>query len=131
MAGSGLFDTVPKDKILSFLYEGADAGEINVKELVDFLGLDRAEVATICGDMNIDSVRFDNRMPQQIRNKFIEIANLCELVAKNFSGDPTKTQTWFMVKNPLLEDCSPIELIKDGKLDIVYTSILNESKKPI
>jgi hypothetical protein len=127
MSDSSMFDNIAKDKLLKLLYDKVEEGTINAKVLVEFLELDRADVANIC-DINLESVRYDQKMPQQIRIKFIEIANLCELVAENFGGDQIKTRTWFLVKNPLLGDSSPIDLIKNGQIDKLYSSIFKETK---
>jgi len=123
MRESDLFKTVPKRKILSFIYD--ENNEVNVRELMGFLHLEKSEIAALCG-IKQESVRFDERMPVDVRNLFIEIANMCELVGQYFEGDPVKTETWFKVVNPKLNNQSPVHLIKAGKCKDITDLLLSE-----
>lgn len=45
------------------------------------------------------------------------IASACDRVAETFGGDLDKTALWFRVRNPLLGDVSPRDMIRSGRLD--------------
>lgn len=54
-----------------------------------------------------------------------EIAIIWELVTEYFKGDLKKTTLWFRVKNPLLGNMSPIEMIRFGRYQKLLSFIQN------
>jgi uncharacterized protein (DUF2384 family) len=106
-----LFGTVPKANLLGLFRSGS--GEVDVQRTRVFLGLTKAEVATATS-VPSTSVRFDDRMPSEVRDRMIEIATICELVAEHF-GSSEKAALWFKVSNPLLGDLSPKDMIRAGR----------------
>ena len=119
-----LFNTVPKTEHMKFVCN--EDGSVNPRELSDFLGLARADLAAIVG-VSTDSVRFDDRMSIELREKIAQLANICEIVAGFFDGNQTKTKTWFVVENPCLNNRRPIEMIKSGEIRELGAMIIKSS----
>lgn len=109
---NALFKTVSQADPLAF-YEGS---QLVSKSVVDFLKLEKADVAKIAG-VSKQSVRFDENMPKSVRERFEEIANVCNIVAGVFDGDPTKTSLWFRTRNPMLGDISPRDMLRFGRYE--------------
>jgi hypothetical protein len=107
---NALFNTVAKQDYLGFWADQS----LNAREVVDFLGLDKRDVAKLA-DVAPSSVRFDQKIPKEVLERLLEIANICGLVAQFFSGDVAKTALWFKTKNPLLGDISPRDMIRYGR----------------
>jgi hypothetical protein len=106
-----LFDTVPPDSM------GFGLGSsFNAKSVQSFLSLKKEEVSRIA-DVSPKSVRFDDAMPEPVRERLQEIAVTINLVAKVFGGDADKTVTWFKTRNPLLGDISPRDMIRLGRFE--------------
>jgi hypothetical protein len=107
--GVALFDTVPPDLMGFGLGSSFDA-----KSVQSFLSLKKEDVSRIA-DVSPKSVRFDDAMPEPVRERLQEIANTINLVARFFGGDADKTGTWFKTRNPLLGDISPRDMICLGR----------------
>ena len=120
----GLFSTVPKTDFLKFLY--MEDGSVDARLLSEFLNLTRADLAAMFG-VNADSIRFDGRLSFEMKEKMIELANLCEMVAQNFQGNVLKTKTWFIISNPHLNNRKPLDLIKTGNNEELVATILSSS----
>jgi len=77
-------------------------------------------------------VRFDSRIPAELRERLTEIATICELVAEHFDGDVAKTALWFRVPNPLLGNLSPRDQIRLGRYRKVLKFVFEarEAAKP-
>lgn len=111
MGGSALFNTVADDSLKFGL-----GPQFNPKGVVDWLDLSNDEVSKIAAVAK-SSVRFDKQIPKQVVERFEEIANVANMVAAVFNGDPQKTTLWFKTKNPFLGDVSPREMIRLGRYD--------------
>jgi hypothetical protein len=107
-----LFRTVPKNDYLQFWPDQA----FDAQRVVRFLELSKADVAKVA-DVAPSSVRFDHKIPKDVRDRIIEIANVCSLVAQFFQGDAAKTALWFKTKNPLLGNISPRDMIRYGRYE--------------
>ncbi len=118
---SGLFGTVPSSNHLGLF--GAGAGQPNLKKTVDFLEFKKNDVATAT-NIPIHSVRFDDRIPAEAKERLTEIATICELVAQHFQGDVAKTVLWFKIANPLLGNISPRDQIRLGRYRKVLKFVL-------
>ena len=106
----GLFRTVPEKDQLGF-WAGPT---LKAARVVEFLDFKKADIAKIAG-VSLASVRFDQKIPKPVRDRLMEIATLCELVAQNFRGDALKTALWFGTANPLLRGLSPRDMIRVGR----------------
>ena len=105
-----LFQTVAAHDSL-----GLWAGEtLNARKVVDFLNLDKRDVAKVAG-VAPASVRFDQKIPAQVRERLEEVANIIALVAQFFGGDATRAALWFKTRSPLLGQVSPRDMIRAGR----------------
>ena len=89
---------------------------LKAEEVADFLDLKKADVAKIAG-VSLASVRFDQKIPKQVRDRLMEAANLCALVAQYFDGDASKTALWFKTPNLMLGNVPPRDMIRLGRYD--------------
>jgi hypothetical protein len=114
-----LFGTVPASNYLG-LFGG---GLPDLKKTAEFLDFKKDDVASAV-NIPIQSVRFDARLPAEAKERLIEIATICELVAQHFKGDIQKTALWFKVANPLLGNLSPRDQIRLGRYRKVLKFVL-------
>lgn len=106
MHARDIFSTVPKEDHLGLIQ--------NLANVQNFLNLDKADLSK-AANIAKSSVRFDERMPQDLKDLLYEIAIVCELVAEHFNGDAEKTALWFKMKNPSLGGLSPRDMIRFGR----------------
>lgn len=118
----GLFDL--PDDVFSF---GQGASFVP-KRVPDFLDLKKEDVSHIT-NVSVNSVRYDEAMPEQVRARLEEIANTINWVARAFGGDADKTATWFRMPNPLLGDVSPRDMIRLGRYERLRKFIINAMKE--
>ncbi len=113
-----LFDTVPPDLM------GFGLGpSFNGKSVQSFLGLKKEDVSRLAA-VSPKSVRFDDAMPEPVRERLQEIAMLINLVAKVFEGNTDKTVAWFQTRNPMLGDISPRDMIRLGRFERLRQFVL-------
>src|SRR6188768_2108458 len=105
-----IFANIPKKDYLSLL----DKGEVRASKVIDFMEFRKDDVAKAAG-VPANSVRYDKRMSQTLKERLTEWANLFNLVAQFFDGDPVKTALWFKTSNPMLGDISPRDMIRVGR----------------
>ena len=114
-----LFKTIPRKSLLGLLQPN---GTVDVLATRDFLGFSKEEVASAT-NVPGGSVRFDERMPAEVRDRMLEIAIICELVAEHFGG-AEKAALWFKVDNPLLGNMSPRDMIRLGRFKKLHRFVL-------
>src|SRR5450755_615782 len=112
------FDTVPDTNHLGLLGRQADP-----RKIVDFLSFKKEDVARFAG-VSKESVRYDVKIPAEVRDRLMQIASICELVAQHFDGDARRTALWFSVPNPLLGNISPRDMIRLGRYHKVVRLVL-------
>lgn len=113
-----LFDTVPPDSM------GFGLGaSFRAKSVQSFLGLKKEDVSRLA-DVSPKSVRFDDAMPEPVRERLQEMAVAINWVARVFGGDVDKTVAWFQTRNPLLGDISPRDMIRLGRFEQLRKFIL-------
>ena len=115
-----IFGTVAKRDHLS-LFEDDHP---NCEEVVDFLKFKKEDVSKAAG-VTLSSVRYDDKIPVQLRERMREWANLLNLVAEHFQGDGAKTALWFTMPNPLLGNISPRDMIRFGRYKKLLKFIVN------
>lgn len=109
---NALFRTVARSDRFGF-----GSGEsLDGRKVVDFLGFKKPELAKVAG-VAVASVRFDQKMPIEVRERIEEIANVIELVAQFFDGDAARTALWFKTPNPMLGNISPRDMIRYGRYE--------------
>lgn len=114
LAQRQVFNTIPEHNYLNFF----DGATIQLKSVVNFLALNQRDVARATG-VPKNSVRYDEKMPAELRERFLQIALVAELVAEHFRGDIHKTALWFKIRNPLLGNMSPRDMIRFGRFEKV------------
>jgi uncharacterized protein (DUF2384 family) len=110
MAATAIGHIYDKDHLHFF----DESKQFNAKEVVDFLSLTKQEVSKLA-NVSKGSVRYDDRIPTDVRDRLLEIANICNLVADFFPGDMEKVRLWFITPNPQFGDVSPRDMIRHGR----------------
>jgi len=118
-AGFSLFDSVPDD-----YFHFGEGRSFQPKMVPDALGLKREDVSRLAS-VSVKSVRYDEAIPEPVRERLEEIAITVNMVAKFFDGDVDKTVTWFKARNPLLGDVSPRDMIRLGRFERLRKFIIN------
>ena len=123
-----LFDTVPPD-LMGF----GLGSSFNGKSVQSFLGLKKEDVSRLA-DVSPKSVRFDEAMPEPVRERLQKIAITINLVAKVFEGNADKTVAWFQTRNPLLGDISPRDMIRLGRFErlrkFIFQAMTEDERRP-
>ena len=70
-------------------------------------------------------MRYDDAIPEQMRERLEEIASTINMVAKAFDGDADKTSAWFRARNPMLGDVSPRDMIRLGRYERLRKFVIN------
>ncbi len=117
---SNLYNTVTKSDSLNFWAEQG----LNYSSVSEFLDLNKKELSKV-GGVSIQSVRLDHRIPNELRVRLEQIANICNLVAEFFDGDRAKTALWFHTPNPMLGDLSPRDMIRFGRYKRLQKFVLS------
>lgn len=117
---SSLFNTVPRSDPLNFW---ANQGALDYSSVSRFLEFDKGELSKLAG-VSRKSVRLDDRIPRELKERMEQIANICNLVAEFFNGDPAKTALWFRTSNPMLGNVSPRDMIRYGRFKRLQRFIL-------
>ena len=87
---------------------------LDYRAVSDFLGFDNNELSKL-GGVSKQSVRLDDRIPQDLKDSLEQIANIYTLVAEYFNGDVQKTVLWFKTPNPQLGGIFPRDMIRYGR----------------
>ena len=118
-AGCSLLDTVP-DYFLQF----GHGSSFDAKRVSVFLGLKKDDVSRLAV-VSVKSVRYDEAIPEQVRERLEEIASIINMVAQALKGDTDKTNAWFRARNPMLGDVSPRDMIRLGRYERLRLFIIN------
>ena len=117
--GIGLFDTVTNDPLRFGI-----GSSFEPKRVTEALGLKKQDVSRLAS-VSVKSVRYNDAMPEQMRERLEEIAQTVNLVAQMFDGDAEKAVAWFKARNPMLGDVSPREMIRLGRYERLRKFIVN------
>ncbi|MBS0654984.1 MAG: hypothetical protein JSR46_04335 [Verrucomicrobia bacterium] len=115
-----IFSNIPERDFLSLL----DKGEARPSKVIEFVGFKKEDVSKAAG-VPASSVRYDERMPQILKDRLREWANLFNLVAQFFKGDAVKTALWFKTSNPMMGGISPRDMIRFGRYQKLLKFVLN------
>lgn len=128
-AGFGLFNTVPDD----FLQFG-HGSSFDAKRVPVFLGLKKDDVSRLAA-VSVKSVRYDEAIPEQVRERLEEIVSTINMVVQVLGGDTNKTKVWFCARNPMLGDVSPLDMIRLGRYErlrkFTINALLERLAKPL
>ena len=115
---SELFSTVPDKDYMGLLKGGVPRHAA----VLSFFKFGKNEVASATG-VPLASVRYDDRMPEIVRQRMSEWATLVNLVAQYFGGDVQKTVLWFNLPNPMMGSASPRDMIRFGRYSVLRNFI--------
>jgi len=115
-----IFSNIASKDYLS-LFEG---GQPKHKAVVDMLGFRKLDVAKATA-VPVGSIRYDEKIPQELVDRLAEWANLLNLVAGHFSGDMKRTSMWFAAQNPMLGDMAPRDMMRYGRYSKLLKFVLN------
>jgi len=87
---------------------------LNYSRVSEFLEFDTNALSKLSG-VSKKSVRLDNRIPRDLKERLEQIANICNLVAEYFNGDTQKTALWFKTVNPMIGEITPRDMIRFGR----------------
>lgn len=121
-----LFGNIPQNDILGFYQQGKP----QYKRPVEFLRYKKADVAVATNTAQ-NSIRYDDKMPEELRERIIEWASAINLVASYFNN-LDKTMMWFQMPNPKLGNISPRDMIRLGRFKKLYkfiTTALDENMR--
>lgn len=124
-----LFDTVHRSDPLKFW---ADHGDLDYERVRDVVGLSNGDLSRVA-HVAKSSVRFDDRIPPELKDRMEQIANCCLKVAEYFQGDARKVSLWFKAPNPMLGNISPRDMIRYGrfaKLQRFVLGALSDNASP-
>ena len=110
MPQQALFRTVSQSDPLKFWSNHG----LDYKRVSEFLELGKNELSKL-GGVSKESVRFDAKIPADLRERLDQIANIISLVSEYFEGDARKTALWFKTPNPMLGEVSPRDMIRLGR----------------
>lgn len=102
-----LFDMPPD---VCHLFEGSSAKVQRIVELLKYKKKDVAEATNV----PLSSIRYDSKMPDELRERITEWAIAINLVAAFFK-DQEKTLLWFQAPNGLLGGLPPRDMIRAGR----------------
>lgn len=114
---SSLFGTVPEKDYLHLFSDGEPIGE----KITDLLRYKNPDIA-MAAKIPVTSVRYDKKMPLELKERLIEWATALNLVA-TFFKDKQKTILWFRLPNPLLGNVSPRDMIRMGRFKKLFKFI--------
>lgn len=105
-----IFENVERANAIGFMRDG----HIDYSKAVKFLNMDKKKIAKASG-LAVASVRFDERMPTDLKTYLNELLTVVDLVYTHLDKDIAKTKSWLMLPNPLLGGVSPLHMIHLGK----------------
>lgn len=118
-----LFSNVPaKDYMHLF-----DAGNVNGKKVAEYLKYKKEDIS-VAASVPVSSVRYDDKMPDVLRQRMTEWAIAINLIA-GFFNDPEKTILWFNIPNPQLGDITPRDMIRLGRFNKLLKFIQSALKQ--
>ena len=106
---ASLFRSVPQEDYFHFF----DKGEPDAKKVIDVLKYKKEDVSR-AANVPVSSVRYDEKMPSELRERVVEWATAINLVGGYFK-DANKTMLWFQIPNPQLGGMSPRDMIRVGR----------------
>ena len=106
---ASLFSSVPREDYFHIF----DKGEPDAKKVIDFLKYKKEDVSR-AANVPVSSVRYDEKMPSELRERLVEWATTINLVGSYFK-DENKTMLWFQIPNPQLGGMPPRDMIRVGR----------------
>ncbi len=107
-----LFQTVPKK---NYFFDSLTSGKpAEFQQVARFFEFKKEDVAR-AAEVAPTSVRYDEKMPDELQERLREWAIVVNLVAEFFDGNLDRTVQWFRMPNPMLGFMSPRDMIRAGR----------------
>jgi hypothetical protein len=106
---ASLFSSVPEKDHFHFFEKGEPDG----RKVAEFLKYKKEDVS-VAANVPVSSVRYDAKMPSDLRERLVEWATAINLVGSHFN-EVNKTMLWFQISNPQLGGMSPRDMIRVGR----------------
>ncbi len=119
VAAERLFQTVPKTNLLGLL--GPDGPDVVGTR--KFLGFTDQDLASATSALQVTQVRSLNQMPREVKDRFEQIATICELVAEHL-GSRDKAVMWFKTVNPMIGIFTPRDMLRMGRFRALHRLVL-------
>jgi hypothetical protein len=116
-----LLGNVAQQNYLNFSSENDASHALGV---LDFLKFQKKDVSHIAG-IPQNQFRTIKDLPPAVLRRFIEIGNICQLVAGYFGGNPEKTYLWFTLPNMMLGNIPPREMIRLGRYQKLHSFVVD------
>jgi len=117
-----IYDSVPQTNHLHLYNKN---GELDYKAVTqEYLAFNNQQVAQ-ASKIGKQRVRYDQKIPKELKQRLREWASALEKVADFFRGDVNKTIQWFQLPNPMLGNISPRDMIRYGRFNRLYSFILS------
>lgn len=126
MEPASLFKSIPSEDRMQLFSKGEPEGS----KIAEFLKYKKQDVASATG-IPLASIRYDIKMPAELRARLVEWATALNLVAEYFN-DVEKAALWFQVPNPHLGNMTPRDMIRVGRFKKLFKFIqtaLDENRR--
>lgn len=114
-----LLSTVTRNQFPPIYKDGA----LNLKAVATYLGLSKRDLGDL-SQIQTDSVRFDERMPEHLKVFLTKLAAAIDHVAEAYENDAVKVKTWFLTMNPVFDRKTPLEVILYDRVDTVLAALI-------
>ncbi len=114
-----VFTNLPKDPFDLF----QKGNNIKGERIVKILQYKKKEFYQASG-VKLSLIRYDKKMPKELKERMIEWATALNLVA-DFFQDNDKTIRWFFTPNPCLGEQTPRNMIRIGRAKQLMRFIRN------
>jgi hypothetical protein len=115
-----LMMTVPKSNNYSNLQDNE-----TLKLVAQDLELSNEDLAREIA-VRVSSIRWDENMPQKLKQRLKDYALISDHILKYFDGDKVRTAHWFKIPNPLLGGLTPRQMISLGNGIKLQEMIVNQ-----
>lgn len=99
-------------------------GDLTFSKAIHLIDFNKEEISKATG-VPVRAVRYDEQMPQILRDQLREWANLLNLVVEFFEGDREKTALWFKITNPFLGNITPRDMLRLGLYKKLFRFVKN------
>jgi len=107
-----LFANLPSGNLFGVISKD---GAYDYQQAAKLVGINSKRAVARAAGISEQSVRYDERMPVNLKEFFLEIISVLSIVAKETNNDREKVRLWFSMPNPMLGGVSPSQMILIGK----------------
>ncbi|MCH7854777.1 MAG: hypothetical protein IIB76_10645 [Proteobacteria bacterium] len=105
-----LIENIAKHDYIGF--NPTKSGDLpNYKVVPDFLRFNKKQTSQLA-QISQASVRYDEKIPNDLAERLEQIANIANRVAALFDGDIGKAALWFRTRNSILGQVAPRDMVR-------------------